>query len=501
MGHVGDELRFHPLAAHPLVHRRRHALGDVVQVLAVGFEVQHHPAGVHLIAQVPGGQSPAAQQQLPAHEGQSQHRQEQQELLKDPQERQQAPAPGEHAEQDPKALQDTEAQEHQHGLAHQGDVVKQSRQPMRCAPEAAAQGPKDRPAATAEQAEGHIDHCIPPPATQFEPQGQGHAPAGKDARQGGRTQYHSQHHANASKVGLHHQLDAQEQPQCHRRRQKVQWDPCPPAGTDAVHVRMVPGGTQQEDEADCHQQRRSSDDGVDPVAEGVGQFRQPVGQGVVVVINKHRGQRHCNPHGISVLNNAGAGPFRICPVIGKSELPRTIIFCKPRVPELPAGLILYHDVRDVPLRTVAVCCFRIHLVYLLFTVPDQEIEKRLPVSPGDIGKQLLLESRLAGDIDVGAVQKHRAQHTAGGNGGHHQHQQKGYDLGRRTLREPLFPFRCRRLHGLLLHHRLGDLLFDVLFDGLHVRIPFSSLYPWPQTTFKYLGSAGSISIFSRRWRM
>ncbi|CAN3998854.1 NUDIX hydrolase, partial [Dysosmobacter welbionis] len=55
---------------------------------------------------------------------------------------------------------------------------------------------------------------------------------------------------------------------------------------------------------DCHQQRRSSDDGVDPVAEGVGQFRQPVGQGVVVVINKHRGQRHCNPHGISVLNNA-----------------------------------------------------------------------------------------------------------------------------------------------------------------------------------------------------
>ena len=64
-----------------------------------------------------------------------------------------------------------------------------------------------------------------------------------------------------------------------------------------------------------------------------------------------------------------------------------------------------------------------------------------------------------------------------------------------------FPFRCRRLHGLLLHHRLGDLLFDVLFDGLHVRIPFSSLYPWPQTTFKYLGSAGSISIFSRRWRM
>ena len=37
--------------------------------------------------------------------------------------------------------------------------------------------------------------------------------------------------------------------------------------------------------------------------------------------------------------------------------------------------------------------------------------------------------------------------------------------------------------------------------SFHVRIPFSSLYPWPQTTFKYRGSAGSISIFSRRWRM
>ena len=51
------------------------------------------------------------------------------------------------------------------------------------------------------------------------------------------------------------------------------------------------------------------------------------------------------------------------------------------------------------------------------------------------------------------------------------------------------------------HHRLGDLLFNMRFHGFHVRIPFSSLYPWPQTTFKYRGSAGLISSFSRRWRM
>ena len=31
-----------------------------------------------------------------------------------------------------------------------------------------------------------------------------------------------------------------------------------------------------------HQQRRRGDDGADPVAEGVGQVRHPVGQGVVV---------------------------------------------------------------------------------------------------------------------------------------------------------------------------------------------------------------------------
>ena len=29
----------------------------------------------------------------------------------------------------------------------------------------------------------------------------------------------------------------------------------------------------------------------------------------------------------------------------------------------------------------------------------------------------------------------------------------------------------------------------------------SILYPWPQTTFRYRGSEGLISIFSRRWRM
>ena len=388
--------------------------------------------------------------------------------------------------------------------------MKQSRQPMRCAPEAAAQGPKDRPAATAEQAEGHIDHRIPPPATQFEPQGQGHAPAGKDARQGGRTQYHSQHHANASKVGLHHQLDAQEQPQCHRRRQKVQWDPCPPAGTDAVHVRMVPGGTQQEDEADCHQQRRSSDDGVDPVAEGVGQFRQPVGQGVVVIYGKRLVQ--CDLYGVSILHYfrgirliqyrlTFSSLVRECVVVGKCKTPRAMMGRITRMPDLlPCPVVLKCRIDDVPVG--ASHLGRLHPPFdILFVMGAYHIQQIKPIIPGNALKHRLLESCLAGDIDVGAVQKHRAQHTAGGNGGHHQHQQKGYDLGRRTLREPLFPFRCRRLHGLLLHHRLGDLLFDVLFDGLHVRIPFSSLYPWPQTTFKYLGSAGSISIFSRRWRM
>ena len=120
----------------------------------------------------------------------------------------------------------------------------------------------------------------------------------------------------------------------------------------------------------------------------------------------------------------------------------------------------------------------------------------------------MLECCLTGAVNTGVIQQQCPQNAAGGDGGHHQQQQKGRDLGRRALGQlRLPPGRLRFRRGVLPHHRLGDLLLDVLFhisideNRFHVPIPFSSLYPWPQTTFKYRGSAGSISSFSRRWRM
>lgn len=146
------------------------------------------------------------------------------------------------------------------------------------------------------------------------------------------------------------------------RRQKVQWDPCPPAGTDAVHVRMWPGGTQQEDEADCHQQRRSSDDGVDPVAEGVGQFRQPVGQGVVVIYGKRLVQ--CDLYGVSILHYfrgirliqyrlTFSSLVRGCVVVGKCKTPRAMMGRITRMPDLlPCPVVLKCRIDDVPGRRI-----------------------------------------------------------------------------------------------------------------------------------------------------
>src|SRR5699024_7952632 len=124
---------------------------------------------------------------------------------------------------------------------------------------------------------------------------------------------------------------------------------------------------------------------------------------------------------------------------------------------------------------------------------------------GDALKQLPLEVVLWGDVNVRVIEHQGRQDPAAEGHGHHHQQQAGRDLGGGALRQP--PGRLRARQSALPHHCLGDLLLDVLFhisideNSFHVRIPFSSLYPWPQTTFKYRGSAGSISIFSRRWRM
>ena len=264
---------------------------------------------------------------------------------------------------------------------------------------------------------------------------------------------------------------------------------------------MVPGGTQQEDEADCHKQRRRGDDGVDPVAEGVGQIRHPVGQSVVVIYWERIVQNKL--HSIGILHRTHAGTLGILPVIGNRKLPRAIRshVCS-AAPDLPLPLGLHCCEGDVPPTAEPLRRLLVHPIGQVCVVPGDIARQRVPVSPGDIGKQLLLEGRLAGGIDICLIQERRPQNAAGCHGGHHHQQQKGHDLGYGALRQLcLASGSPRDRRGDLLRHRLGDLLFDMRFHGFHVRIPFSSLYPWPQTTFKYRGSAGLISSFSRRWRM
>ena len=264
---------------------------------------------------------------------------------------------------------------------------------------------------------------------------------------------------------------------------------------------MMPGGAQQEHEARQHHQRRRGDDGIDPVPQGVGQVRRPVGQGVSVIHIELGGQH--NLYCIGIFNRARARLIGISPVIVKSKLPpKSLCIQIAAAPKLFTGLVLDFYQSDIPLQAVSPCRFPLYLIRLGVVIPLQIIEKRPSVSPGDIGKQFLLEGRLAGAIDICLIQKRRPKNAAGCHGGHHHQQQKGHDLGYGALRQLcLASGSLRGRRGDLLRHRLGDLLFDMRFHGFHVRIPFSSLYPWPQTTFKYRGSAGLISSFSRRWRM
>ena len=475
----------------------------------MGLEVQRHALGVHLIGKVPGSQGPAAQQQPPAHEGRGQYQQEQQDLLRDPQEDQHLRRVPEHAqgEDQPHQLHKDEGKKRRRGLAHQGDAPEQLRQPAAEAPEAAAQHFQDLPA----QAEGHADQGVPPPAAQLDPQGKAHAPAGEHPRQGAGPQDQRRDQGRAGEPQLHHHFHPHEHAQGHRRRQQVEGDPGPPAGADAVRAGAVPGGAQQENVTRHRQQRRRGQDGVDPVPEGVGDVRQPVGQLILVLEGEcvvqhqlrgvgvlHRLERHFSIGTLCLLR------LPITPVIGDGKTPEAVVGGVSGVPELCAGPVPDRRVGDVPVGAEGL---RLLQPVSPLPVRDHPGYEVVDVIIGDALKQLPFEVVLWGDVNVRVVEHQGRQGPAAEGHGHHHQQQEGRDLGGGALRQLCLPLRRRRgvrgrLHGL--RHHLGDLVFDLcsdLFDVFHVRIPFSSLYPWPQTTFKYRGSAGSISIFSRRWRM
>ena len=55
MGHVGDQLRFHPLGPGAAVHGGVHAVLDMVQGLRCGPEIQNQVLFADLGAVIPGG--------------------------------------------------------------------------------------------------------------------------------------------------------------------------------------------------------------------------------------------------------------------------------------------------------------------------------------------------------------------------------------------------------------------------------------------------------------
>ena len=181
-------------------------------------------------------------------------------------------------------------------------------------------------------------------------------------------------------------------------------------------------------------------------------------------------------YGIDIL-------FRNIQVISDGDFPRTVGGgVGAGAPDLRVGLVIYRGKGDVPLRAVPLR--PLQPCGAVLTVPRHIVQNVPGVFPGDALKQSLLERRLTAGIDVGVVQERRPQRTAGRHGGHHHQQQKGRDLGGGALRQlRLPPGRLRARPSVLPHHRLGDLLLDVLFhisideNRFHVPIPFSSLYP------------------------
>ena len=73
MGHIGDQLRLHPLALQPLFHSCRHSLTNAVQVFAVFLIVPQHPRRVYLIGQISRSKSLSAFLELPQHQSIKDH--------------------------------------------------------------------------------------------------------------------------------------------------------------------------------------------------------------------------------------------------------------------------------------------------------------------------------------------------------------------------------------------------------------------------------------------
>ena len=135
MGHVGDQLRFHPLGAHLLLHGALHAALQPVHGLSVPPEGAEQPLGVHRRGQVALRQLLAVFLQRPQVQGDGQHRQQLYEL-----QHQKILSVVIHLIQSD--LQQRQTQPHQRRFPHQRDAGNDAPQPQSHASQDAPQQPQ-----------------------------------------------------------------------------------------------------------------------------------------------------------------------------------------------------------------------------------------------------------------------------------------------------------------------------------------------------------------------
>ena len=500
MGHVGDELGFQPLALQPLLHRPGHALADGVEILGVVLQVPAHLFRVDLGVQVSVRQGLAAfleKLELPGEPGRGddhggveyQHDQEEE------------PAVIGFIEEDGKEKLDEEHAGRQKDAppgegedAHQ--VRRRPPQPLPHQPAPAQQPP----------AQG-----VAPPAPQLQPGGQAHEhgqsqnEAAQDAEAG---QRHHQvgHFRQVIQAGCYGEA-YQEQAAAHHRQIQVQRDPVLPVGDDALPVPPVPRGAEEKGKAPQGQQ-----------AEHDGQHGQRRrGDPPVQVIDRPQGGKGAAGgqiigqiayHGAVVRRYHGLDPLVqvVQPIaVGKIE------------PALPGGAAgnLPRLGQKTALRRVPV----------VDGVDEATVHAVQPVGVVAVGKGVIgvmhgalrrLHTQLVAEEGGGrgktAGFQRRARHSVDCADQARRQQQDGRQLGPQAAPNitphgtPSISAPRRRRRTAPPESPPGppdtEMLFSSYTPPVRKRqLPASILYPRPHTTFRYRGSEGLISSFSRRWRI
>ena len=257
VGDVGDELGLQALALELVLHGNAHPPADGVQVLAVAAEVPDHPAGVHLIAEVPGRQRLTALAQLLELIGEGRGGEDQ--------------------------------QQRKNGVGPSG-VVPQQDGDKECKPRAAQQRPPDQgdspdgshrpppdgPQSPPEEAEEPVGEGILPPFAELPPDADGHPPALDQGRHQGKArrpepqgqgiaeeEVRVMYHGHKPRCGAAHGGEVQDEVE-------IQGQLFLPAGDDLLPAGLPPRGPG---EIDAHHQQPQDAEGGEVRGRGAARRR------------------------------------------------------------------------------------------------------------------------------------------------------------------------------------------------------------------------------------